>query len=93
LTLLDIILDFDPELAMFLCNGIPLMPKQTKPTPVYGPKPYGPHLQPVFLTAPLRVYGPADSDTRGQMSTEYRRHIIIYQWFNLITGQLYVGSG
>jgi cytochrome c oxidase subunit 1 len=52
--------------------------------------PMGPHLVPKFLTEPLRVYTPKLN--RNLIGVDNRNRTIIYQWFNLINGKLYVGS-
>lgn len=53
--------------------------------------PYGPHLNPIFLTKPLRIYAPKLN--RNLIGTDNRKRTIIYQWFNLINGKIYIGSG
>lgn len=52
--------------------------------------PYGPHLRPIFLKTPLRIYFPKLD--RNLIGTENKNRVIIYQWFNLINGKSYVGS-
>lgn len=52
--------------------------------------PYGPHLLPLFLKNPIRLYLPKLD--RNLIGIENRNRIIIYQWFNLINGKIYIGS-
>ena len=60
-------------------------------------KPYGPHIFPEYLTLaplnprPVRIYKP--NLDRNLIAVENRNRTVIYQWFNLINGKLYVGSG
>ena len=51
---------------------------------------YGPQLKPRYLSNPIRIYDPATD--RNLISNENRNKSLIYQWFNKITGQIYVGS-
>ena len=51
----------------------------------------GHHLVPKFLAKPLRVYAPKLK--RNLIGVENRNRTVIYQWFNIINGKLYVGSG
>ena len=51
----------------------------------------GHHLVPKFLAKPLRVYAPKLN--RNLIGVENRNRTVIYQWFNIINGKLYVGSG
>ena len=53
--------------------------------------PMGPHLVPKFLTKPLRLYMP--NLNRNLIGVENRNRTVIYQWFKIINGKLYVGSG
>jgi len=53
--------------------------------------PFGPHLQPKFLVTPLRLYDNAELFQK-EITSQNRNRMIIYQWFNLITGETYVGS-
>lgn len=51
---------------------------------------YGPHLLPKILNKPLRVYMPKlDVNLIG---IQNRNRTVIYQWINLINGDIYVGS-
>jgi Cytochrome C and Quinol oxidase polypeptide I len=52
--------------------------------------PCGPFLRPIFLNVPVRVYYPKLN--RNLIGTDNRKRVIIYQWTNLITGQIYIGS-
>nr|YP_009710594.1 GIY-YIG homing endonuclease [Amanita bisporigera]QFZ98542.1 GIY-YIG homing endonuclease [Amanita bisporigera] len=53
-------------------------------------KPYGPHILPKFLIKPIRVYKP--NLDRNVIGKENKNCTIIYQWVNLITGKIYIGS-
>jgi hypothetical protein len=54
--------------------------------------PFGPPRQPFALTPrPARTYFNAHED-RKRIGNDNRNRIVIYQWFNLITGLLYVES-
>jgi heme/copper-type cytochrome/quinol oxidase subunit 1 len=50
----------------------------------------GPHFKPVYLQKPVRLYKPKLD--RNLIGVENRKRTIIYQWFNLINGKIYVGS-
>jgi hypothetical protein len=52
--------------------------------------PYGPHLVPLHLKLPIRLYSPKLN--RNLIGVENRNRMIIYQWFNLINGKMYIGS-
>lgn len=51
---------------------------------------FGPHVYPVYLANPVRLYKP--NMDRNLIGVENRKRTIIYQWFNLINGTIYVGS-
>ena len=51
---------------------------------------YGPHLLPIFLGQPSRIYTP--NLNRNLIGLENRKRTVIYQWMNLINGKIYVGS-
>jgi len=51
---------------------------------------YGPYLKPKFLKNPIRLYQP--NLNRNLIGVENRKRTIIYQWFNLINNNIYVGS-
>ena len=53
-------------------------------------KPYGPHILPIYLTQPVRVYKP--DLNRKLIGVENRGRTVIYQWIDLINGKMYVGS-
>lgn len=55
-------------------------------TPIYGP-----HVNPIVLGDPVRIYKPKLD--RNKIGIENKNRTIIYQWVNLINGNLYVGSG
>lgn len=52
--------------------------------------PFGPFVEPLFLNKPVRVYYPKLN--RNLIGTENRNRVVIYQWFNLINGKIYIGS-
>lgn len=52
--------------------------------------PLGPLLKPIFLNKPIRFYEPKLD--RNLIGVENRKRTIIYQWFNLINGNIYIGS-
>ena len=54
-------------------------------------KPYGPHIFPVYVSQPLRIYKP--NLDRNLIAVENRNRTVIYQWINLINGKVFVGSG
>lgn len=54
--------------------------------------PCGPHLQPRWVSTPLEVFM-GDNLSQQAVSGKYRNKAVIYQWYNLITGRTYVGSG
>jgi len=77
--------DVSYDLLLFLgCNMLI--------SPVLVKAPLGPKLQHKFLVSPLRYYVNAE-DERSNIASQNRGRSIVYQWFNLITGQIYVGSG
>jgi group I intron endonuclease len=53
---------------------------------------YGPHIKPSFLTErlPVRIYKPLLN--LNLIGKENKNRTVIYQWINLITGKIYVGS-
>lgn len=53
--------------------------------------PNGPHKKPQWLKTPVRIYENPNY-YRNLIGSENKKHSIIYQWFNLITGKMYVGS-
>lgn len=54
-------------------------------------KPYGPHINPTtsWLKPPVIVY---NGRNRKAYVNRYRGVGVIYQWINLITGEIYIGS-
>ena len=52
--------------------------------------PLGPFVKPIFLKEPIRVYYP--NLNKNLIGTENKKRVLIYQWVNLITGQIYIGS-
>lgn len=53
--------------------------------------PKGIHKTPQWLKNPVRVYNNLNKN-RNLIGFENKKHSIIYQWFNLLTGKMYVGS-
>ena len=53
--------------------------------------PNGPHRKALWLNNPVRVYDNPNY-LRNLIGSENKKHSIIYQWLNLITGEMYVGS-
>ena len=56
-----------------------------------GNSPNGPHKTPQWLNKPIRVYTNPNYN-RNIIGSENKKHSIIYQWSNLITGKIYIGS-
>ena len=52
--------------------------------------PFGPFVKPIFLNKPVRVYYPKLN--RNLIGTDNRKIVVIYQWTNLINGEIYIGS-
>lgn len=53
--------------------------------------PNGPHIKPTWLNEPVRFYNDP-SYVKNLIGSENKKRSIIYQWINLITGKMYVGS-
>ena len=53
--------------------------------------PKGLHKTPQWLNNPVRVYDNLNKN-RNLIGSENKTHSIIYQWSNLLTGKMYVGS-
>ena len=53
--------------------------------------PNGPHINPLWLNNPVRVYINLNYN-RNKIGSENKKHSVVYQWTNLITGKIYVGS-
>jgi group I intron endonuclease len=53
--------------------------------------PYGPHINPMWLNEPIRIYNNPNYD-KNLIGSDNKKRSIIYQWTNLITGKMYVGS-
>lgn len=51
----------------------------------------GQHKKPMWLNNPVRVYNNLNFN-RNLIGSENKKQSIIYQWTNLITGKIYVGS-
>lgn len=46
---------------------------------------------PAWLSVPVKKYDNAETD-RYIICNDFKNHSVIYQWANLVTGQVYVGS-
>lgn len=53
--------------------------------------PNGPHIKPIWLNFPVRIYNNPNLD-RNLIGSNNKKRSIIYQWINLITGKIYIGS-
>jgi hypothetical protein len=53
--------------------------------------PNGPHIKPHWLKSPIRIYDNPNYH-RNLIGFDNKKRSIIYQWINLITGKIYVGS-
>lgn len=53
--------------------------------------PNGPHIEPKWLNNPIRIYNNPNYD-KNLIGFDNKKRSIIYQWTNLITGKIYVGS-
>lgn len=53
--------------------------------------PNGPHIKPLWLNSPIRIYNNLNND-RNLIGSDNKKRSIIYQWTNLMTGKIYVGS-
>ena len=51
----------------------------------------GPHIKPQWLNNPIRIYENLNYN-RNLIGSDNRKRSIIYQWLNLITGKIYIGS-
>ena len=52
--------------------------------------PFGPFVKPIFLNEPVRVYYPKLD--KNLIGTDNRNRVVIYQWTNLMNGDIYIGS-
>nr|YP_010833271.1 GIY-YIG endonuclease [Agaricus bitorquis]WFG54018.1 GIY-YIG endonuclease [Agaricus bitorquis] len=52
--------------------------------------PLGPFVKPIFWNEPVRVYYPVLN--RNFIGTDNKNRVVIYQWTNLITSHIYIGS-
>ena len=53
--------------------------------------PNGPHILPQWLNYPVRIYNDLNTQ-RNFIGSDNKKRSIIYQWVNLITGKIYIGS-
>ena len=69
-------------------SGLQGMTTTTSTTPQH----HGPHITPTWLApAPVAVY-PCAANVASDIRARFKGRAVIYQWVNLITGQIYVGS-
>ena len=59
-------------------------------TGVQSQPPFGPFIKPKFLKEPVRVYYPKLN--KNLIGTDNKKKVVIYQWTNLINGDIYIGS-
>ncbi len=52
--------------------------------------PWGPFVVPVFLNEPVRMYFPKLN--KNLIGKDNKNRVVIYQWFNLLNGKIYIGS-
>jgi hypothetical protein len=52
---------------------------------------FGPKITPKWLITPVRVY-PNAAFCKNSLINEFKGRAIVYQWVNLITGEIYIGS-
>lgn len=52
---------------------------------------YGPHIKPLWLAETVRIYNNPNL-VRNKIGSENKKRSIVYQWVNLITGKIYIGS-
>ena len=76
---------------IFVSNVIPILIslKHRKIDSIKFPK--GPHIKPQWLNNPIRVYENPNYN-RNLIGSDNKNRSIIYQWLNLITGKIYIGS-
>lgn len=79
------------DFSVFVYNFVPILIslKHRKSKNINFPK--GPHIKPKWLNIPIRIYDNPNYN-RNIIGLDNRQRSIIYQWCNLITGQIYVGS-
>lgn len=75
----------------FILNVVPvsISLKFRKNNNIYFPN--GPQVKPQLLNSPIRLYDNPNYH-RNLIGFENKKRSIIYQWINLITGKIYVGS-
>ena len=79
------------DFSVFVYNFVPILIslKHRKSKNIYFPN--GPHIKPKWLNIPIRIYDNPNY-YRNIIGSDNRQRSIIYQWVNLITGKIYVGS-
>lgn len=73
----------------FISNIIPIYLKNRKNESVKFPK--GPHIKLQWLNNPQRIYENPNYN-RNLIGSDNKKRSIVYQWLNLITGKIYIGS-
>ena len=53
--------------------------------------PNGPHIKPLWLNLPYKIYDNPNY-FRNIIGQDNKKRSIVYQWINLITGKIYIGS-
>lgn len=75
----------------FVCNILPILIslKHRKNKNIKFPN--GPHIKPKWLNTPIRFYDNPNY-CRNLIGSENKKRSVVYQWVNLITGKIYIGS-
>jgi group I intron endonuclease len=73
----------------FISNIIPIYLKNRKNENVKFPM--GPHIKLKWLNNPQRIYENPNYN-RNLIGSDNKKRSIVYQWLNLITGKIYIGS-
>ena len=79
------------DLGLFIANVVPVSISLKHRNKKMFHFPNGPHIKPEWLTNPVRVYDNPNLH-RNLIGSENKKRSIIYQWLNLITGKIYIGS-
>nr|YP_009690284.1 hypothetical protein Fomme_000066 [Fomitiporia mediterranea]QEG57064.1 hypothetical protein Fomme_000066 [Fomitiporia mediterranea] len=82
---------FNLDLFILLSNTVPILIslKNRKIEDIKYPN--GPHIKQNWLSSPKRVYENLNF-YRNLIGSDNKKRSIIYQWLNLITGKMYIGS-
>jgi len=79
------------DLNIFIANVVPVSISLKHRNKKMFNFPNGPHIKPEWLTKPARVYDNPNLH-RNLIGSDNKKRSIIYQWINLITGKMYIGS-